>query len=263
MIKEKLAYVYKHIRPDTNQVFYVGIGTRQDRASSKYGRNQYWKNIVAKCNGEFAYKIVKSKLSWNEACEKEKELIKIYGRYPNGSLCNLTDGGEGILNLKHTEEVKSKISKAAKERYKLKPHVRKGKRFTNRNSRKVVIVNIKTYIIYRFDTLVQAGLFINKRGSCVRRACITGKVISNYYAKFGTDITDTEMISIKNNDFTNLSIRNYKRDYSSIQKKVIDTQTNMVYKSILEAAKVSKIPFSTLSRKLNGISKNNTNLKFL
>jgi hypothetical protein len=42
----KLVEVYKHIRLDTNTVFYVGIGTSLYRKYDKHGRNAYWKNIV-------------------------------------------------------------------------------------------------------------------------------------------------------------------------------------------------------------------------
>ena len=49
--------VYIHIRPDINEPFYVGKGIpKRDR--SKYGRNQYWHNIVNKNNGIFESKIL-------------------------------------------------------------------------------------------------------------------------------------------------------------------------------------------------------------
>jgi hypothetical protein len=45
-------------------------------------------------------------LTWEEACEKEKEFIKLYGRKDQGSgcLCNLTDGGEGTVNRVYSEQ---------------------------------------------------------------------------------------------------------------------------------------------------------------
>jgi hypothetical protein len=39
-------YVYEHIRPDTNKVFYVGKGSGY-RSGITQHRNNYWKNIVA------------------------------------------------------------------------------------------------------------------------------------------------------------------------------------------------------------------------
>ena len=45
-----MAYLYRHIRQDINQPFYIGIGSNDDyrRANSKHGRNKIWNNIVKK-----------------------------------------------------------------------------------------------------------------------------------------------------------------------------------------------------------------------
>ena len=76
-----MAYVYKHIRLDKNEVFYVGIGSDTGgnyiRAHSKHQRNRHW-NYVSK-NG-YNIEILFDNLSWEDACEREKEFIKLYGR---------------------------------------------------------------------------------------------------------------------------------------------------------------------------------------
>lgn len=103
-----LHYLYRHIRLDINQPFYIGIGkkTEQDikyftyhRAYSKRNRNQWWKNIVSKT--EFAVDIIMDDLSEKQCKEKEIEFIKLYGRkdLKKGNLCNLTDGGETNSNI--------------------------------------------------------------------------------------------------------------------------------------------------------------------
>jgi hypothetical protein len=105
-----MAYVYQHIRLDTNEVFYVGISrdSNYNRAYSFKNRNKYWNNIVKK----YGYKveIVFNNILKEEAIEKEKELIKFYGRKDlnEGILANMTDGGEGSQNL--SEESKQKIA---------------------------------------------------------------------------------------------------------------------------------------------------------
>jgi len=262
-----MACVYQHIRPDTNTIFYIGIGKNLSRATSKSARNRYWKNIVKKCNNIFNVEILHENISWEEACNKEKEYIKKYGRVDNntGILCNLTDGGEGILNLKHSVNAKLAISKAAKERYKIKPHCSKGKRFINRNSRKVVIINLKTYIIYKFSTLVEAALFLNTTASRVRNACIVSKSINNHYLKFGENFLSNELEDLKNKKIYELSYKtmNINKDYTHIQKKVINTQTGKIYKSILEVSKIYGITCSTLNRQVNGVSKNKTVFKLV
>jgi hypothetical protein len=107
-----MPYVYRHIRLDKNEPFYIGIGsdTYYKRANNKTRRNKIWKDIVSKSNYEV--EILFDNLTWEEACEKEKEFILLYGRKDIGTgiLSNLTDGGEGILGNKRTQDFINKRS---------------------------------------------------------------------------------------------------------------------------------------------------------
>ena len=107
-----MAIVYTHIRKDTNEIFYVGIGKTIARSKSKNNRNKYWHNIVNKVG--YDIEIIHNNISWEEACELEKFYIKQYGRKDLGLglLVNLTDGGEGICNV--SLEARKKISESAK-----------------------------------------------------------------------------------------------------------------------------------------------------
>ena len=91
--------VYRHIRKDKNEPFYIGIGKKESRAYSKYGRNPIWYRIVKKT--EYFVEILYTGLTKEEVCAKEIELIAIYGRINNvnGILINLTDGGEGVVGI--------------------------------------------------------------------------------------------------------------------------------------------------------------------
>jgi len=107
----KMAYLYRHIRLDTNRPFYIGIGSDTDykRANNPWGRSQYWNNIVNKTS--YRVDIVLDDITWEEACEKEIEFISLYGRADigNGILVNLTDGGEGVINRnKQTQHIINK-----------------------------------------------------------------------------------------------------------------------------------------------------------
>jgi len=110
-----MAYIYKHIRLDTNEVFYIGIGSdnkgKYSRAYSK-GRNQYWHKIVDKAG--YQVEILLDNLTWQEACDKEIELIKFYGRkdLKEGCLVNMTNGGDGTVGCKLSEEHKNAVSNA-------------------------------------------------------------------------------------------------------------------------------------------------------
>jgi len=102
-------YVYEHIRPDTNQVFYVGKGSGY-RSKVTQRRNQYWKNIVVKAGGFVVNKIAEN-LDSELAFLVEQERINQLRRL-NYKLCNLTDGGEGGENP--SLEIKIKMSESRK-----------------------------------------------------------------------------------------------------------------------------------------------------
>jgi hypothetical protein len=108
-----MAYIYRHIRLDKNEPFYIGIGSDSNykRAYDKKCRNKYWNNISV--NG-YNVEILYSNLTWEQSCEKEKEFIRLYGRKDLGlgTLCNMTDGGEGTANRIFTKEHREKISKS-------------------------------------------------------------------------------------------------------------------------------------------------------
>jgi hypothetical protein len=105
-----MAVVYIHKRKDTGDVFYVGIGRSERRAYVIQHRSEWWKRIVKKYG--YIVEILLSDISWDEACVKEKELINFHGRanLGNGTLCNLTDGGEGTINVIVSDKTRQKMS---------------------------------------------------------------------------------------------------------------------------------------------------------
>lgn len=111
-------YIYRHIRPDKNVPFYIGRGANYAdrsiyrRSKSLKGRNYIWKSIVAKNNNNYYIDIMYETDHLDEILKKEIEFISLYGKIidNNGTLCNLTNGGDGSLGLKHTEETKNKMS---------------------------------------------------------------------------------------------------------------------------------------------------------
>ena len=117
MKKVNNAYVYRHIRLDKNEVFYIGIGIQKNfsRAYEKRGRNSYWKNIVSKT--QYRVEIIIKDIFWEDACIKEMYFIKLYGRkdLKKGTLCNKTDGGEGGWGIKKvvSKETREKLRKAS------------------------------------------------------------------------------------------------------------------------------------------------------
>jgi len=86
--------VYQHRRLDTGNIFYVGIGQLKNRSISTKSRNPYWRNIVRKTT--VVVEIIGTFEKREDACLLEKKLIKQYKKISEGgTLCNITDGGDG------------------------------------------------------------------------------------------------------------------------------------------------------------------------
>jgi len=117
-----MAYLYRHIRLDKNEPFYIGVATHLKRAYDKSSRkNKIWKSIIAKT--DYRVEILFDDLTREQALEKEIEFISFYGRIDlkTGTLANYTNGGEELNGLwnkgrKASEETKAKLREAAKHK---------------------------------------------------------------------------------------------------------------------------------------------------
>jgi len=162
-------YLYRHIRLDKNEVFYIGIGTKPrkynsirteyPRAYTLYGRNKYWRNITSKT--EYRVEIVLESDDYDYINEKEIEFIELYGRkiLNTGTLVNMADGGGSevnnlnrfIKNRKHTKETKLKMSKTRKGKAPKNLHLpevkERLKEIRRQNAKKVV--HLETGEVYR------------------------------------------------------------------------------------------------------------------
>ena len=108
-------YVYLHKRATDGSVFYVGKGSGRRAWSNK--RSEHWRRIVNKSG--LVVEIVQFGMREWWAFEFERDLIFYYGR---DTLCNATDGGEGLSGYKFTDDHKLKIGNYHKGKKKL-PHV--------------------------------------------------------------------------------------------------------------------------------------------
>jgi len=108
-----MSYLYRHIRPDRQEVFYIGIGSEGTRrAWETRKRSQLWKSVVAKNKGVFKVDILLTGLTKEEAIAKEIEFIDLYGRRVNGcgSLVNFQAGGPYRTGYRMTETQKTALS---------------------------------------------------------------------------------------------------------------------------------------------------------
>lgn len=125
--EDKKYFVYRHIRLDTNEVFYVGFGKMNNaypsRATKVYSRNRRWNEIV-KTTDWYAEIIFQSD-DKDEISNKEIEFIKLYGIIDEGgTLCNRSTGGD--KNYKFSDEKRKEMSLDFINYWKNKTHPMKG-----------------------------------------------------------------------------------------------------------------------------------------
>ncbi len=104
--------------------FYIGKGKGYRAFHHKYmprsSRNRYRRNILLKTIrilGDCPVVMIRDHISEPEAFELEKAFIKAIGRFPNGPLVNMTDGGEGVSGrLPLSDEVRARIAEATRLR---------------------------------------------------------------------------------------------------------------------------------------------------
>lgn len=223
-----MAYLYRHIRLDKNEPFYIGIGSdsNYNRAYEikKDRRNIVWSRIASK--SEIEVEIMLDGLSWDNACEKEIEFIKLYGRIDNGNgiLSNLTDGGEGTIGLIVSEKTRKENSKRFSG---------KGNPMYNKSHSKELIEQIRLKNI--------------------------GKVAWNKGLKTGTNIKLSK--AKKGGVAWNKGLKNVNG--VSLSKLVLNLQNGVYYQSCKEASFVYGYKHSTLKSMLNGTNKNKTSLTYI
>jgi len=270
-----MAYVYRHIRLDKNEPFYIGIGSDDNgdyyRANYKYGRNELWNRISEK----YGYKIdiVMDDISWESACEKEKELISLYGRINlnNGILCNFTDGGEGVLGVVFTQERLDKMSDSMKGKLAKERHPQFGKTRTAECKAKISEKLLgkkmsperlkKHSIAFGGENNPMFGKNHSEESKEKMRQTIKGKTHTiETKAKMSED-----RIGNKNANYGKRNSEQVKLKMSQNRKNKIyiyNTENGVIYDSIKQASDSYNISYSMLKLKLYGKCKNNTYLRY-
>lgn len=226
MIKEQgKYYLYRHIRLDKNEPFYIGIGSKKEkvngfqtltseyeRAYTKGKRNTYWKNIVAKT--DYIVEILLESDDYDFIKQKEVEFISDY----NYTLSNLTKGGEGTVGL---EPWNKGVSIWNEDR----PHPNKGKKLSDETKRK------------KSESMKKSPKNLK------------GKKLPDWWR----DRIRQAKIGEKNPMYGKVSHQ---------AKKVVDIETKIEYNSIKEAAESTPYQFQYVSAMLKGDKPNKTNLRY-
>jgi hypothetical protein len=166
-----MAYLYRHIRIDTNQPFYIGISNVDDdykRAYKRTCRNKHWINIIKYTN--YDVEILIDNLTIKEAKEKEKEFISLYGRVDlkTGCLVNLTDGGDGVLNMNTNSELRMKLSNAAIGK-KISEEAKK--KMGNNQKLPILQYDLQGNFIKEWDGIIDATKAVGKHSTNIMRCC--------------------------------------------------------------------------------------------
>ena len=235
-------YLYRHIRVDKNEPFYIGIGTKNKkqqeyhRANSKYKRNNFWKNIVNQT--EYEVEILLESDNHDFIKQKEIEFIALYGRRDlgKGTLCNLTDGGEGVIGLIQSQESIDKRRKKLKGRKQSKEVAEKLKIIyaDNKKEREEKLIGSKftmnqectAQIVYYIDCSKVGIIFIESgiERECSMRELLLGRLKDYFYPSVcGIGYLGNNKVNTKYRNFwTTLLINN--KDTNGISKEWCNLQ---------------------------------------
>ena len=119
-----MAYLYRHIRLDNNEVFYIGISLSDTdnykRAFTKNSRSKSWKSIVSIT--DYKVEIILDNITGNDAKQKEIEYIELYkdtvvNKHKGGFARNIDEKTKDkirskSINKKMSDEARKKMSES-------------------------------------------------------------------------------------------------------------------------------------------------------
>lgn len=157
--------------------------------------------------------IIFDNVSKEFAVQKERELISLYGRMDRGegTLCNMTDGGDGVFGRKVSKNTRRRMSES-----------RKGMKFSEEHKK---------------------AISRSRKGR--KHSDITKAKMSLSH----TGIPVSEEAKMK------IAIAN--------GKEVVDNSNGKIYHSIKDASIAIGMSVTSLSKRLNGGIKNDTQLSFV
>lgn len=207
-------YLYRHIRLDTNSVFYVGIGKKTPlhiknnvyyRAYSKSSRNAHWKHIIQQT--PYTVEIILESNDRFFILKKEIEFIGLYGRKDinTGELVNLTNGGDNGLNkskdaIKRQLETSKKNGSYEKTINRIKQYSFKKNTPNNISAKKTYLYDINGNFIGEFRTRKEAGAHIKSSGDHITKMIRLnishkGIIASNNYLGGKCNVTNFKILN--------------------------------------------------------------------
>ncbi|KAB2489974.1 GIY-YIG nuclease family protein [Priestia endophytica] len=165
-------YIYQWFNIETNEIFYIGLGTGDRRFHTKQ-RNKLFKKYYQENN--CAVRLLKTGLSEDEARKLEIKLIEELN-----PCCNMTKGGErtngeriskSLKGKKHTVEHKNNVSRAISEWHQEKI----------RNSKEVMVLDQNLNIIKIFEAKYQVGIWLHNEFGYGKHARSAQRMVDQYF----------------------------------------------------------------------------------
>jgi hypothetical protein len=211
-------------------VFYVGKGThtrkhRYDRANYIKKRNKLWVNVANKTS--YTVELFATFFDELDCFQMEIDLIAFYGKKSDGgTLCNLTNGGEGHNGYSPTSQTREKLRQLVSDG----KHPNFGKKLSEETCRK------------------KSESMRNSNKS------LKGKTLPDWWKQ---KIADTKC-GKDNPMFGKTGIKHPN------SKPVIHLQTGVFFENVTEAALWCEMSVGSLYNRLKGYAgyKNNTGLEF-
>lgn len=191
-------YLYKHICPKGK--IYIGITKQEPHLRWKnghgYSDNQYFTRAIKKYGWDnFKHEIIYSKLTKEEAENKEKNLISFYKSNIREFGYNIQKGGS--VNEKHSEETKRKISQSLMgiknprygknfKGYSLSEEIKRKLSISHKgqipvNKCAVLQFDKNKNLINKFETMLEASIKTKTNISNISRCCNKKTKTANGY----------------------------------------------------------------------------------
>jgi len=203
-------YLYRHVRIDTNEVFYIGIGSKcktgvkykYKRAYDFKQRSKFWKRIYNKSKENIRVDFLIESEDLKFILEKEKEFIDLYGRknLNKGSLVNLTNGGDGSFERVISDVQRNKLKIFAKGR---RPSDNFFKKSREAHIIKVYQYNLEGSFIKEFNSITEAAQECNAFTTNISKCCQENNILTvkgfiwRYYKKEKIEILNRKNKKIK------------------------------------------------------------------